>query len=613
MIYRTGFVLMLVITFLAVPGPADAQRIFQFSSAPHHVEILTHDAFSALTGGNPDVPLTDAEVIALAEKLYPPVALAEVPPEAPEQEIEGFCDEYEVGLLMAALQNPDISDATRREVGRMMRAAEPDLPKQYPPGPDLPGHFVIHYTDSDPNPLHNITEAEARATAAALNSHWQIYETTFRKPKADANGKIAIKIYYLGDSLLGRSYAIGNLMLMNSAMAVKDTCRRKNTAAHELFHMVQYSYGYLPSRRPSVLWFSEGTACWAHKYTNAGTGEYMRYMNKGLKLPALALLTERTYNAAHFWIFLNEKTGTYRSIKDVLSNYRINGFDPKKAVETVTTLRLRKNFDGYAQTWLKANYLKDLANAGGFEYTEDELVTNICSETFGPLEHVPRSSKNINSMTYLRSQGAVAPYAAVYKEFVLDPGMTKIAVRLKGAGAGKFSYHLIPIKDNKGLTTVNSTANEYVLKKTLTPGQWDKLGLVIAGWSTGGGYLVRVGYCGGGRWSDSAMGVSFNLKETDAGALSGTAVTNQDCGTYQVTGGFAAGKMTLRATKTGGPDYCCPSFTYTGTPSADCLTTTGTWQNSCGFTGNFTLNKSSGPSSPSPAAGEQAVPLPTTK
>jgi hypothetical protein len=609
--HRNSLIIMLALILASIPLLAHGQRVFQFNSLNTRLEVLTEETFESLFGNNPDVPRTDAEVIALAEEVYPSMAVKKARLERIRQGesiSEGGgerCGTTALGLLMAALQNPAISDPTREEVDRIIRAAIPDLPEKFPSE-----HFLFHFTSTDEDvPENNVTLAEIESTSAYIERYWEKYTAQFTEPYSDGT-KTDVYVYYIGDTELGNTTSRLNRIELNSLLAVKNRCLRRIASAHELFHRVQFSYGLVVGMA-EMLWIAEGTADWAEKYTCEDIGEQMSSMSNGLNTPGKALITERSYDASHFWVYLHELTGTFRSIRDVWSKYSANGHDAKKAVQAVTKKRLDKSFDQYVQTWIKANYMKDLSNSGSFDYEEDETVHVRCDVTYGPLAHVPRSTFNVNSNTFLKLTTKVKPYAAAYAELVLDPSMTEVSLFFKGSAGGNFSYHLIPIKGDQSLEVIDSTARKFSFKRTITPGQWDKLALVFAGRDVGGRCTVKHGYCAGGKWQD--WSITFNLLETDTGAISGTATTTLDCGDYQVSGSYSGGNITLEATKDNPPDYCCPSFTFTGEPNEDCTTIQGTWHNSCGYTDDFTLQKMSPQSAPAQGATRQTDFLPTSR
>jgi len=470
---------------------------------------MSYEAFQKHFGNNPEIPTTHDEILRLARTLYQPLedkfAAAREEPTVLDEEDPG-CREYELGLLFAALQNPDVSDLTRDAVDNIIDVSIPALPKTY-----TSGHFRILYTTSDANTAHNITTSEAQSVAYYLNQYWNKYYSNFTKPlsywdAARRTWMIDVKIYYISSSILGQTGSGWNHIELNSSLCVKNLCKRKTTSAHELFHRVQYAYGYV-SGTANLKWIVEGTAAYSQKYTNMAVRDYMARMNSGLSVPDKPLITgssARSYDACHLWVYLDEAatTSTYpmgRAIRDVWATYKTNGKNAKAAVYTVAKARLgSSSFDNYVIRWIRANYCKDFANASAswkHDYTEDETSVTQCSVTYGPLSHVPRTYRTISSnTTVVTLSGSVNEYGADYYEFTIGPAVTNLKIRLDGAATGDFAWEFLPMKAGKVLTySYVPSGMDYTYQKTLTAGQWDKFGLVVLGRSKGGSYTVRVG------------------------------------------------------------------------------------------------------------------------
>jgi hypothetical protein len=580
---------ILLISLLA--GTTPGQEIFQFQANNIKMEILPAALFEARFGDNPDVPRTDAAIIALAEKLYPPVRKRK--PDATPAVVQE-CREYEVGVLFGALQNPAISDQTRRQVDYILEAAAPPLPQTY-----TSGHFKFNYTDSDPDPDHNVTLAEIQATATRLNSYWNTYAANFKTPKNYISGgteMVDVNVYYLGARLYGETGSKINYINLNSKLCVKDACKRRTTSAHELFHRVQYAYGYI-SGTARMQWIVEGTASWSQKYTNQTIRDYMERMNEGLDKPEYNLINTRSYNACHFWVYLQKLVGSWTAIRDVWATFETNGNNAKAAVDTVATSELGKNFDQFAQAWVKTNYIKDLDNAatGNYDYDEDEVTQTSCGVTYGPLNAVPRVTNAIaDNATYFNLDGSVSAYGADYYDFPLGAGLTQLQVKVEGAAPGNFSYHFIGVKSNRWRSIINKTSATSTYTKTLTAGQWDKLALVVAGRSRGGDYTITVGTpCITGTWLDS-YGIFWTLQhDTTTNAITGKVQARCGNGGYDVTGSYVEPNITLISVRSDLTANCC-SLRFEGTVS-DCATASGTWTqfgtDQCAGTGSLSMTK----------------------
>lgn len=582
-----------IVLIVLSAGAIQSQAVFQFLTHNTKLEILTPTVFETRFGDNPDVPRTDAAIIALAQKLYPPLGAKRPDAALPVQE----CREYEVGVLFAALQNPAVSDLTRRQVDYILEAAVPPLPKTY-----TSGHFKFSYTDNDPDPDHNVTLEDIQATATRLNSYWRTYVANFKTPKNYISGgkkMVDVNVYYLGAGLYGETGSGLDYINLNSKLTVKNGCKRRTTSAHELFHRVQYSYGYI-SGTARMKWIVEGTASWSQKHSNQIIRDYISRMNQGLNAPDINLIVNRSYNACHFWVYLQKLVGSWTAIRDVWATYETNGKNAKAAVNTVTTNELGKTFDAFVQAWVKANYIKDLANAsaGNYDYDEDEVTKTSCGIVYGPLSEVPRTTNTItDNATSFTLNGSVSAYGADYYDFPLGGDLTQLQVKVEGPAPGNFSYHFIAIKNNRWKSIINKTSAAFTYKRTLTSGQWDALGLVVAGRSKGGAYTITVGApCISGTWTDG-FGFVWTLNyNASTNAITGTVDTStSSCSvnTFNVTGTYVDPDITLNATVSPLPEGCC-NFQYVGTVT-DCATASGSWTQSgsseCTGSGSWSMAK----------------------
>jgi hypothetical protein len=522
--------------------------------------------------------------------------------ERPEKGHED-CGTAALSLLFAALRNPEIPDWVRWEVDRMIiQALPPNWRKYTSPS----GHFRIFWTDTSPNPNDNVTFDDVKKTALILDKCWEVYAANFVEPKhAIVNGvkRIDIHIRYIDDTTLGQTDPSSNFIELNSLLTVSHPCNRQRTSAHELFHRVQFAYK-LATPWGGKLWMAEGTARWSQKFRYPRLKDYMEAMNDGLDEPDANLL-QRSYDAAHFWIYLQERaqkktSNNFSAIRDAWQRYSVYG-DTKDAVDFVVNDVWGITFEQFTQTWLKTNYIKELPSPKGYTYTEnDDPGTYLCGdEVFGPLHSVPITGEinDITNTTYVSTDGKVAIYGADYWELNLSPSLTNLKITLDGQEAalgGNFSYHLISRKNDVWKIAAETEKNNVVWRKNLAPGEWDQAVVVVGGRSLGGKYTVSVGSCLEGPWTDNFSYV-WTLKE-NLNVLSGTVDTN-DCGIFNVTGTKTVGdQVRLTAKRPTVQAGCCRSFSFTGQVN-ECDNIGGTWSNPCGLSGYFKMTKGSGSAS----------------
>ncbi len=553
---------------------------------------------------NPNAPTNDEYALNLARKLFPPreqrveealnlnfiegtVTLA-----ADEGENIEFCGEYTWGLLEAALNSTLISPQAKEEINVIMADSMPSLEKD-----KTIGHYHFKWTEASSDARDNVTEADIDATAVFLNECWNLYTTDFRQPKASLiGGKRIIDVeVYFSSGLYGSTSSFSNRIFLNSRYVVRDECRRRTTSAHELFHRVQYSYGYVTGTG-GQRWWVEGSASWAQDYSYEKINDYVNRINNGLGNTDRSLLN-RSYDACHYWKYLGEQlqkrstavTSEEQAIREVFDEYSTNGLDAKAASSTTTQNRISRDFNQFFQDWSKANYIKDLDNPyGRYEYDEDETVTTICSRTYGPYRHVtPVVNQTVTNDTFSWTSPtyAVNSYGTDYLVFNINPSVTKVSLRFEGnptGGSGDFSTHLILIKNNRWRTIYNnSSVTERTWNLSFSAGDYDRCVLVVNGLTTGGQYELSLNACISGVWQD---GYNYVWTLVQSGKdITGT-VKVIGCGTYSVTGTFDGSNITLKATGS-----CC-DFEYKG-KIVDCESGSGEWTSDCGGTGSWSMKK----------------------
>jgi hypothetical protein len=468
--------------------PIHVLRQYQFKRMKGvTIQVLKREVFQQRFGDNAEIPRTNESVIQLARRLYSA---------AGREEIKEMCGEHIYGALYAALSNPDISDEARDAVDNAATDATAGSRYTY-----ISGHFKFFYTVDDPNPDNNVTIYDIQATARVMNSAWDNYVANFTKPMHyDSAGKelVTVYVYYLGASLYGSTASYLSSIDLCSKKVIMDSCLRKSVPVHELFHRVQYSYGYVTGTA-NMKWAVEGTASWSQKYLASDVGEYITmWINPGLEAPDKDLLISRSYDACHFWVYLGERGGGEKEcIKLLWSTYKTNGNNIKGAAETVIRDRVTSvevsSFDEFAVLWNCVNFRKDETGiAAKFDYTEDEWTRTCGGVTNGPLASVPRTTQALNVGTNYSVNGSVSSYGADYYLFNLGGAVRRVDINLT-AISNHFGYGLFALKNNKEIESHrsdNGNVISYNYPKPITAGQFDQIMVVVVGGPANCNYTV---------------------------------------------------------------------------------------------------------------------------
>ena len=203
-------------------------------------------------------------------------------------------------------------------------------------------HFYLGWYYKVPaNANGNITENDilppehegiAFDTIKYLEAAWDVYEQNFSKvpelyPFNDQN-LIKIEFSYLGPNSFGLSEFSEdwnpfsfNTLTFNPVEFIANPSVIKPVTAHELFHRLQYAYGYKSNEDNDFQkWFSEGTASWAETlvWNQVRNEKKLTYIYDNPRED----FTEEIYAAGEFWYYFNKHLD---SMNDFMEAYETDG------------------------------------------------------------------------------------------------------------------------------------------------------------------------------------------------------------------------------------------------------------------------------------------------
>jgi hypothetical protein len=130
-------------------------------------------------------------------------------------------------------------------------------------------HFVLKWTDRSSDSRDNIHDPGiVKETAGYLETAWEKYASLFGRHPYTAPGNDKVEVVFRDIDCYGVADPPDGPIQFNAAAWVKTPGIRKPTSAHELYHKVQYAYGYKTKWHPSkpYMWFTEGTAAWSEVF-----------------------------------------------------------------------------------------------------------------------------------------------------------------------------------------------------------------------------------------------------------------------------------------------------------------------------------------------------------
>jgi len=165
-------------------------------------------------------------------------------------------------------------------------------------------HFILKWTNRSRFQRDNISDPQIiKETAGYLEEAWAKYAELFGRHPYTAPGKDKVEVVFWDIDGYGVSDPPDGPIQFGADAWVKNEAIRKPTSAHELFHKLQYSYGYKTRWRPRkpYQWFTEGTAAWSEAFV-------WGMVSRDCKVDTLFKNTsmdlhEADYAAMPFWIY----------------------------------------------------------------------------------------------------------------------------------------------------------------------------------------------------------------------------------------------------------------------------------------------------------------------
>lgn len=236
------------------------------------------------------------------------------------------------GRIYLGLGNPNINDEQRESI---IRDLDPELPTFEPPL--ITEHFELKWTKQSTNPEDCICDENiVHETASYLEEAWSKYCLVFTRTPYIPPGRTKIQVIFRDLDSLGQAEPPDGPIQFNASSWQRMPGIRRPTSAHELFHKLQYAFGYRTSwmPEPGIEWFSEGTASFAEAWLwNA--------VSDSTKLSTLFNAPFRSFWYAGalslpFWIYFHERLSNdnNNAVLQLLEAYAKCG-NAKKAFQDV--------------------------------------------------------------------------------------------------------------------------------------------------------------------------------------------------------------------------------------------------------------------------------------
>lgn len=436
---------------------------------------MTPAQLEEILRSNEDAPQNSKAAVRLARSLYTPIQRRteftegiDLPSrrihfEASDAPSAETCGEYSRGLVDLALETQILTDDDKNSIRETISDAQPVLEKE-----KTIGHFRFFWTEQSSDPDDNVTESDIDATADELNDLFVKFTAEFRQPKAKSvNGSPLIDVNTYSDpGLFGSTSSFRNEIFLNSRHVVRDECRRRTTSAHELFHRVEYAYGYVTGTA-NQSWWVEALGSWSQNYAYPDQFDYIRRVAAGLDDPRKRLLS-RSYDACHFWKLFSEWLAAsetspfqqeFEAVRAFMEEHDNNGKRAKEACETVLQhLNSNRPFDTFYSQFALCNVGKDFVDFPG-AYRDNKKSVENCQRNYGPYTSIlPSRDETIqdDADSWSSPTLAINQYGSDYYRIRFAPAVTKVSVVFDGnVDGGSLEFDLSLLRVN-GDTYVSS-------------------------------------------------------------------------------------------------------------------------------------------------------------
>jgi hypothetical protein len=130
-------------------------------------------------------------------------------------------------------------------------------------------HFILRWTNASSHAADNVSDPEiVRETGEYFETAREKLTGLFGRAPYLPPGDTKMEVIFHDIECYAFADPPDGPIELNSSVWMKMPSIRQSTSAHELFHKLQYAYGYktrwIP--REPILWFTEGTAAWAEVF-----------------------------------------------------------------------------------------------------------------------------------------------------------------------------------------------------------------------------------------------------------------------------------------------------------------------------------------------------------
>lgn len=463
---------------------------------------LHGDEWRELAHQDPTIPRSYAQLKWLGQRLFDPTRRRLIRERRWEyQPSQGLlqhgieeCGEGAYYQFFAALSNPYLSSWQRLDIEADLDADTPSFENS-----EETTHFILRWTNSSPHADDNIADSNIiTATGDFLETAWTRYHDTFGKDPYVPPGSSKIEVTFHDISGFGVSSPPDGPIQLDAWNWVNQPGIRQPTSAHELFHKLQYAFGYRTTWTPvsPYKWFSEGTASWSEVFVWGRTsGAYKiedMFSNPGINL------YDASYRALPFWIFFQARqqdNPANNPLVSFMQKYETSGNEDTALQQVISEEWPPNNVYNQVPTFFALFSRERTWNAwrtgpsGGMYPEIRDPDENILSPALTRIE-VPLGKGDTYSVG-----GNVPAIGSVYYRFnfAADADNETLTLSIDGSSTGDFTFYLVWEKGGsfqRGVFPFGLT-EDYSFSEVIDRDVADSLTVIVSGRGAGGPFTLN--------------------------------------------------------------------------------------------------------------------------
>jgi len=408
------------------------------------------------------------------------------------------CHEELYARLYLGLGNPRFTARQRLILEADIDDATPELENSHETD-----HFILRWTNSSAHEPDNISDSSiVEATGDFLETTWHKYDETFGRTPYLPDDVTKMEVVFQDIGAIGIASPPDGPIQFDSETWVSNAGVRQPTSAHELFHKLQYAFGYRTKHTPSgsYKWFSEGTASWAEVFV-------WQRVSGAYKILDLFASPDRdlysaSYRALPYWIFFEARQKDSvddNALSDLLHKY--DALDSSTAypervacAEVIDEDWPENNVYGQVDNFF-ALFARDrrlghwrIGPAGALYPT----IIDPDDSSIEPTLTVTEADIGAGD-TYVNAASVSGLGSDYYRlNFEGDTDGETLTLSVDGASTGDFSYYLIWERNGqwKRATFPFFMTEDYGASYTLDLSAANSLVFVISGRGVGGAYSL---------------------------------------------------------------------------------------------------------------------------